>query len=70
MTQIISGIGSFNTFRKLEKLYSGKTILLVTGKNSYTNCGAEMILNDALKNENVHRFFDFDINPKIEDAQK
>jgi alcohol dehydrogenase len=70
MTQIISGIGSFDTFEKLENVYSGKTILLVTGKNSYTSCGAEKVLNNALENENVHKFFDFDVNPKIEDAQR
>lgn len=70
MVQIISGIGSFDNFKELRNLYSGKNILLVTGKDSYIACGAKSILDNALKNEKVLKFSDFDINPKIEDAKR
>ena len=42
----------------------------MTGKNSYVACGASSIINNVLKGENVLKFSDFDINPKIEDAQR
>ena len=70
MVQIISGIGSFESFRKLKNQYSGKNILLVTGKDSYKLSGAKKILDQSLDGEKVLRFFDFDVNPKIEDAQR
>lgn len=70
MVEIISGPGTFNTFNKLKQHYSGKSILLVTGKSSYVTCGAEAILQDALNHEKVTRFYDFEVNPKIEDAQR
>ena len=70
MGEIISGIGSFSKFDKMKKLYAGKRILLVTGKDSYSACGAESVLTIALKDENVMRFSDFEVNPKIEDAER
>jgi alcohol dehydrogenase class IV len=70
MVQIISGIGSFDNFEKLKNLYSGKNILLVTGKDSYSACGAKNILDNVLNHEKVLKFSDFDINPKIEDAKR
>ena len=70
MVEIISGIGSLGTFDKLKNHYSGKSILLVTGKDSYAKCGAQSILHDALTGEKVLKFCDFEVNPKIEDAQR
>lgn len=70
MVEIISGIGSFGDFEKFKKLYTGKNILLVTGKGSYSACGAESILDLVLKADNVIKFSDFDVNPKIEDAER
>jgi len=70
MVEIISGIGSFGDFEKLKKLYTGKNILLVTGKGSYSACGVESVLDFALKNDNVLKFSDFGVNPKIEDAER
>ena len=70
MVNIISGIGSFESFEKLKNLYSGKSILLVTGQASYKSSGAEKVLNSVLKNETVEKFSDFSVNPKLEDAER
>lgn len=70
MVNIISGIGSFESFGKLKNLYSGKSILLVTGQASFRSCGAEKVLNFILKNEKVEKFSDFSVNPKLEDAER
>lgn len=48
--------------------HSAKKIMLITGRNSYTACGAEAIVNETLSSYSIVRFSDFDVNPKIEDA--
>jgi len=48
--------------------YEPKNILLVTGKGSYAACGAKAIIDEELIEYDITHFFDFDINPKIEDA--
>jgi|TARA_B110000037_G_scaffold217118_1_gene277463 alcohol dehydrogenase class IV len=47
-----------------------QSIFLVTGKKSYTKCGAKDKLLPILKNYNFIRFYDFEENPKIEDVEK
>lgn len=47
-----------------------KTILLVTGKNSYILSGARDSIELTLKGFNYVRFFDFEENPKIEDVKR
>ena len=68
MPLIINEIGSFEKFDQFKTLYSGKKILLVTGKTSYSQSGAQAILNHVLKDEMTFRFYDFEVNPKIDDA--
>jgi len=46
------------------------SIFLVTGKKSYSKCGAEGKLESILKNYKYTRFYDFEENPKIEDVEK
>lgn len=65
---VISGLGSFKSFNKLKREYGGKNILLVTGKESFSTCGAREFLNSELKNEKITHFSNFRVNPKIEDA--
>ena len=47
-----------------------QSIFLVTGKKSYSKCGAENKLLPILKSYNFTRFYDFEENPKIEDVEK
>ena len=47
-----------------------QSIFLVTGKKSYSKCGAEDKLLPILMNYNFIRFYDFEENPKIEDVEK
>ena len=47
-----------------------QSIFLVTGKKSYSKCGAEDKLLPILKSYNFTRFYDFEENPKIEDVEK
>ncbi len=46
------------------------SIFLVTGKSSYSACGAEEALGSLLKNNRVIRFSDFRVNPKLEDVKR
>ena len=68
--KVISGLGSIS---KLSKILSDKKVsnlLLITGKNSFTSCGAEEALAPIYDLFNVIRFKDFEVNPKFEDALK
>jgi alcohol dehydrogenase class IV len=49
-----------------------KKIFLVRGKNSYEVCGAKSYIENAIADLkcNVYEFFDFAVNPKIEDVEK
>ncbi|MDB2683580.1 phosphonoacetaldehyde reductase [Alphaproteobacteria bacterium] len=69
MSTSISEFGALKRFIELKNIYHKKNILLVTGKNSYSSCGARDILEPILNKENVVYFNDFDCNPKIIDAQ-
>ena len=70
MARIFSGVGSLAQLGKLRSEYEGKNILLVTGKGSYAACGAKVVVDDVLADENILHFSDFDVNPKIEDAER
>ena len=65
---VISGLASLERFSKLKNEYNGKRILLVTGKESFSACGAKDLLIAELKNQSIVYFSEFDVNPKIEDA--
>ncbi len=70
MAKIISGVGSLEKLIDVKDQYVDKRILLVTGKASFSTSGAEIILKNILKNECVFKFSDFEVNPKIEDAER
>jgi len=68
--KVISGLGSIS---KLSEILSNKninTLLLVTGKNSFSSSGAEKALIPLFDRFKVIRFKDFEVNPKFEDALK
>jgi alcohol dehydrogenase class IV len=62
------GCGSISHVQEIIKEHHAQKILLVTGKKSFTQSGAEETLRPYLANRDVVRFSDFDINPRLEDA--
>ena len=48
---------------------SPKSVLLVTGATSYTACGAQDFIQSLFNKSVMHRFCNFDTNPKIEDVR-
>lgn len=70
MTKILSGLGSLSQLSDIRAEFNAKTVMLVTGKASYSDSGAKNIVEAALQNDTVVRFSDFDVNPKIEDAER
>ena len=67
---LISGLGSITKVIKILEEKKSKNLLLVTRKKSYYSCGAEYALEPFLDKFNVIRFYDFELNPKFEDALK
>lgn len=45
-------------------------VLLVTGRSSYTGCGAAPLLEVQLAGKHVVRFSDFQVNPLLDDVKK
>lgn len=70
MTKILSGIGSLSQLSDIRAAFDAKTVMLVTGKASYAASGAKSIVDAALQDDTVVQFSDFDVNPKIEDAER
>jgi alcohol dehydrogenase len=62
------GTNSLQNIKKIISDVGAKKILLVTGKDSYIKSGAEEKLSQYLDNISVERFYDFEVNPKIEDV--
>jgi len=56
--------------RILKTLTKAESVFLVTGKKSFTECGAEAVLSEALHGKRIYRFSDFSVNPKLEDVEK
>lgn len=67
---MLSGIGSLSQLSVLLAEFNAKTVLLVTGKASYSNSGAKSLVEAAMQDKTVVRFSDFDVNPKLEDAER
>ena len=53
-----------------EILEAHDNIFLVTGKSSFSACGAEKALVPLLQDKRVTRFSDFRVNPKLEDVKR
>ena len=64
------GEGSISNLGEILSDKKPKNIFLVTGKTSYEKSGAKKTLGPILKDYNSSHFFDFDVNPKIEDVKK
>ena len=63
-----SEFNSLNEISLLKEHYQAKHILLITGKESFTLCGARKIIETQLNIEEVTMFNEFSVNPKIEDC--
>lgn len=64
------GFNSIINLKNILSKHTPKSIFLVTGKDSYEKCGAKAIISNFLDNCNVIHFYNFEINPKIEDIEK
>lgn len=69
---VFKGKNSINNLGKILKNNKFKKIFLVTNRDSFEECGAAKIINDIFKDNycSFLRFYDFEINPKIEDLKK
>ena len=70
MTKIISGIGSLSQLSDIRAEFNAKNVMLVTGKASYAASGSKSLVDAALQDDAFVQFSDFDVNPKIEDAER
>ena len=62
------GHGSIRYTQRIIDDLNVKRILLVTGRNSFKDSGADGLLKPYFNNVLLARFNDFDLNPKIEDV--
>ena len=62
------GKGSISHIPDILDKHQARTVLLVTGKASFTTSGAAEALRPFLKGKKVVRFSAFDVNPKLEDV--
>ena len=62
------GTNSLQNIKKIISDIGAKKILLVTGKDSYIESGSEQKISQYLDNITIERFYDFEVNPKIEDV--
>jgi|TARA_Y100000310_G_C20677805_1_gene814104 alcohol dehydrogenase class IV len=64
------GFGSIKNLKGILDEHNPRRIFLVTGENSYSSCGAEDSIVEALGDRNFYRFKGFQENPKIEDVDE
>jgi alcohol dehydrogenase len=70
LQDIINGIGSIESLKKILSTYNEPRILLVSGKNSFKISGAKLAIDTVLKNYKYTHFYDFKVNPQIEDVEE
>jgi alcohol dehydrogenase class IV len=70
MTKTLTGIGALSQLSEIRAQFKAKKVMLVTGKASYSASGAKSIVDTALQDDTIIQFSDFDVNPKIEDAER
>jgi len=65
-----TGSGSIWRLSQVLGELGARSVLLVTGRQSYSACGAEERLGRILDGYEVRRFCDFSTNPKVEDVDR
>ena len=61
--------GSIRALDRILERNAPATIFLVTGKDSYTECGAEAKIGQVLKGRTWVRFQEFRTNPQLADVE-
>ncbi len=64
------GYGVIDKLKEVLLAKNPKRIFLVRGKDSYTKSGAAKFIDPLLKDYQVSEFFDFEVNPKLEDIER
>ena len=67
---IYSDFGGLINLGNIIKSYNLRRVLVVTGGKSFQSSGAKVILSEFLKGYHVTYFSDFEINPRLIDAQR
>ena len=64
------GCGEISRIQKIVADSKARKLFLITGKSSFRTSGAEVALKLSLKDTEMVRFSDFEVNPQLEDALK
>lgn len=64
------GYGSIKYLKAVLDRYGAKKVFLVTGRKSYSFCGAEKILNGILRGREVFRFSNFSASPELDGMKR
>lgn len=64
------GVGSLEKLADVLAQFSSNRVFLVTGKQSFTDCGAEKRMEPLLTGKTVKQFSDFHTSPDTEDIAK
>jgi alcohol dehydrogenase class IV len=71
MTQnVLFGFGAVRRVPMLIERLGARRLFLVCGRSSFDRCGAADALRGLFQDRQVHRFFDFGSNPRIEDVTR
>ena len=65
-----NSIGALRKIKDIVKLHNVSKVLIVTGKKSFRESGAEEIISDCLNLCEITYFNDFKVNPRLIDAEK
>ena len=66
---IYNSIGALCKIKDIIKFHNINRVLIVTGKKSFES-GAEQIINNCLNQCEITYFNDFEVNPRLIDAEK
>ena len=67
---IYSDFGGLSNLGDIVKSYNVRRVLVVTGGKSFQSSEAKAILSECLKGYHVTYFSDFEVNPRLIDAQR
>ncbi|MCK4431622.1 MAG: phosphonoacetaldehyde reductase, partial [Candidatus Aminicenantes bacterium] len=64
------GYGRYKKLAYIFKKHAPAKIFMVTGKESFTLSGAEKLIGEIVNKYEYVRFYNFEVNPKIEDIKR
>ena len=67
---IYSNIGCTSKVSNIIAKYKSSKLMFITGKKSFSLSGADSYFKGYLEDKSHVHFYDFDVNPKLEDAIK